>query len=102
MTNPNALARLSIVQTTSHTEHLAGHGPIVLTYLERPYTIIDRPLWWHTRGLSQTSSGYGGKPTSARCVRFPDGRERRIYVTCYSNSGTAWIMLNGLRTIVRD
>lgn len=72
------------------------------TVLERPYEIIDRPLWFHMAGLSQTASGYGKKLTSARVVRLPDGRERRVYVTIYSNSGTAWIVLDGARRIIRD
>ena len=70
------------------------------TRLEGEYSFIDKPLWWHTRGLSQTASGYGGKLTSARCVVLPDGRVRRVYVTCFSNSGTAWIVLDGCRRIV--
>lgn len=70
-------------------------------YLPEPYTILDRPLWWHLYGLTQTASGYGRKLTSSRCVRLSNGRLRRIYVTAFSNSGTAWIVLNGLRHVVR-
>lgn len=66
-------------------------------YLDRPYEVIDRPLWWHKQGRQQTKSGYGAKLTSSRCVQLPDGRVRRIYVTCYSNAGSAWIMLDGER-----
>jgi hypothetical protein len=73
-----------------------------LSYLERPYEVIDRPLAWQSAGLQQTASGYGRKLTSARIVRLPDGRERRIYVTIFSNIGTAWITLDGKRVIVRD
>lgn len=69
--------------------------------LPEPYTFVDRPLWWHTKGLQQTASGYGRKLTSARKVRLPDGRERRVYVTCFSNSGTAWIIWQGQQWIVR-
>jgi hypothetical protein len=72
-----------------------------LEYLAEPYEFIDRPLWFHVRGLSQTQSGYGTKLASSRCVKLPDGRIRRVYVTCYSNSGTAWINLDGKRLIVR-
>ena len=72
-----------------------------LEYLSEPYEVLDRPLWWHKQGLSQTASGYGRKLTSSRCVRLPDGRVRRIYVTCFSNCGTAWITLNGRMVIVR-
>jgi hypothetical protein len=65
------------------------------------YTLIDRPLWWHLRGLQQTASGYGSKLTSSRVVKLADGRERRVYVTCWSNSGTAWITLDGQQYVVR-
>lgn len=65
-----------------------------MKYLPKPYEIVDRPLWWHVAGLQQTASGYGRKLTSARCVRLPDGRERRIYITQFSNAGSAWIVLD--------
>lgn len=68
-----------------------------IEYLAEPYEIIDAPLWWHEKGLSQTRSGYGTKLTSRRKVRLPDGRTRRIYVTCFSNAGTAWVILDGKR-----
>jgi hypothetical protein len=73
-----------------------------LDYLEQPYEIVDRPLAWQRQGLQQTASGYGRKLTSTRCVRFPDGSERRIYITCFSNSGTAWINVAGKHVIVTD
>lgn len=72
------------------------------TPLPEPYEIIDRPLWWHLKGLQQTASGYGKKLTSSRCVKLPNGIVRRIYVTCWSNSGTAWIRHNGNEYTVRD
>ena len=71
------------------------------TPLEEPYEILDRPLPWQRAGLQQTASGYGRKLTSSRVVRLPDGRERRIYVTQYSNAGTAWIVLDGQKRVVR-
>jgi hypothetical protein len=69
-------------------------------YLAESYTFVDRPLWFHTAGLSQTRTGYGRKLASSRCVRLADGRERRIYITCFSNSGTAWINANGRSFVV--
>lgn len=68
--------------------------------LDAAYTLFDRRLWWHTAGLSQTASGYGKRLTSARMVRLSNGREYRVYVTCYSNSGTAWIKVRGQIYIV--
>lgn len=70
------------------------------TPLDEPYEYLDRPLWWHTRGLTQTASGYGRALTTSRYVKLPDGRMRRVYVTQYSNAGTAWIRLDGVRRIV--
>lgn len=69
-------------------------------YIAEPYTLVDRPLWWHEQGLQQTSSGYGRKLTSSRCVRFGDGIERRVYITQFSNAGTAWIKANGRAFVV--
>lgn len=63
---------------------------------------VDRPLWYHTAGLQQTASGFGKRLVSSRMVRLPDGRERRVYVTCYSNAGTSWIVLDGLKRVVSD
>jgi hypothetical protein len=76
-------------------------GNNMLDYLEDPYDVIERPLWWHKRGLSQTASGYGRKLTSSKCVKLPDGRVRRIYVTQFSNAGSAWIVLNGKTVYLR-
>ena len=71
-------------------------------YLPEPYTFEDRPLWFHTAGLQETASGYGSKLRTARMVRLPDGRTRRVYLTIYSNSGTAWIELDGLLWVIRE
>ncbi len=62
----------------------------------------DRPLWFHTAGLQETASGYGRALTSARVAVLPDGRTRRVYITIFSNSGTAWIVVDGTARIVRD
>lgn len=67
-----------------------------------PYTIEVKPLPWQTAGLQQTASGYGNKLTSSRVVRLSDGRVRRVYVTCWSNCGTAWIILDGRKLALRE
>ena len=78
------------------TEQIRIDGPIVAS-------IEDRPLWWHDRGLSFTATGYGARIPSARVVRLVgDPRPRRIYVTIYSNSGTAWLTWRGRKWIVDD
>ena len=70
------------------------------TRLDQEYELIERPLWHHKLGLSQTASGYGSKLTSSRCAKLTDGRIRRVYITCFSNAGTAWIVLDGNRRII--
>lgn len=74
---------------------------MTIEYLDEPYTIEERPLWWHKQGLTQTASGYGSKLTSSRVVRLESGAVRRIYITCYSNVGSAWIMHHGRRLYLR-
>ena len=63
-----------------------------------------RPLWYHVRGLSQTASGYGSKLTTRYCIlyRGANGRRRwrRVYVSLWSNVGTAFIIDNGKRLII--
>lgn len=60
-----------------------------------------RPLWYHTAGASQTRSGYGSALTLPWMVPVA-GKLRRVYATCWGNSGTAWIVLRGRREVVRD
>ena len=56
--------------------------------------LIVSPLWYHTRGLMQTASGYGRKLTTEWKVKY-SGRLRRIYCCCFSNSGSLYIIVNG-------
>lgn len=72
-----------------------------MEYYEGEYELIDRPLWWHKQDLTQTASGYGKKLTSSHCARLSDGKVRRIYVTQSSNAGTAWVIVNGRRLVLR-
>lgn len=57
--------------------------------------IVDAPLAWQAAGLQQTASGYGRQLNSGRIAILPDGRRRRVYVTCFSNAGTAWVRIAG-------
>jgi len=58
----------------------------------------DCPLWFHTRGLSETASGYGSKLTSRTMVRTEQsGPWRRVYVACFSNAGTTYVVIKGKR-----
>jgi hypothetical protein len=62
-------------------------------------SFVDSPLRWHLKGLQQTASGYGGKLTSSKKTWF-NGRLYRVYIMCYSNSGTAYIIVKGKRRIL--
>lgn len=63
---------------------------------------VDQPLDWQTAGLQQTASGYGRALTSSRVAVLKNGVRRRVYVTQFSNAGTAWIKFAGVRRIVRE
>lgn len=70
----------------------------------RVASVEDRPLWWQAHGLSYTATGYGRKIPSSRVVTI-DGegtRARRVYVTIFSNAGTAWIVWRGRKWIVDE
>lgn len=56
--------------------------------------LIYAPLDWQVRGLQQTASGYGYKLTSPYKIRF-EGKDYRVYVTCYSNVGSGWFRVRG-------
>jgi len=73
-----------------------------LTYLDyRKEDLIERPLWWHLKGLSYTASGYGGKIPTTHMIRH-SGRLKRVYVMIWSNSGTAYVLDHGRRLILRE
>jgi len=59
-----------------------------LNYLPYNTPTLDRPLWWHTQGLSQTASGYGRKLVTPRKA-LHNGRYYRVYATCFSTSTSA-------------
>ncbi len=46
-----------------------------------------------------TISGYGGKIPTAHWIHYA-GRWHRIYVMCYSNSGTPYVVVKGERLIL--
>lgn len=49
-----------------------------------------------------TVSGYGGKLPTSRMIRLADKRWRRVYVACYSNAGSAYIIWNGMNVLLSD
>ena len=67
-----------------------------MTYIDGPFTLTDKPLWWHLKGLQQTASGYGRKLTSRYVILLPGERKpRRLYVVQFSNSGTHYVVRKG-------
>lgn len=50
--------------------------------------------------INRSRTGYGSKIPTCYRVRTIDNRWRRVYVMCYSNSGTAYVMHGKVRTIV--
>lgn len=66
----------------SHNDHASD-------YLSTNY----RPLDWQVMGLQKTASGYGTKIPTSYTVNY-QGRERRIYVDIYGNSGHTYIIVN--------
>jgi hypothetical protein len=58
--------------------------------------LIDAPLWWHLKGLSQTATGYGRKLTTRYKVNYA-GRMRRVYATCFSNAASHWIIVKNVK-----
>lgn len=67
-------------------------------------TLVQRELWWHKAGLQQTASGYGKHLTSSWMVRLTPQtkRLRRVYVACFSNSGSPYVTVNGETFYVDD
>lgn len=73
------------------------------------YTEIEKPLWFHRRNLMQTATGYGKKLVSSKMIRLTSwgmkktgGTKRlyRVYVCCFSNSGTSYVIINRQKTII--
>jgi len=56
--------------------------------------MIDNPPGWLRAGRQETASGYGRRMNTGRSIRF-NGRMRRVYCVCYSNSVTCYIRGGG-------
>ncbi len=61
---------------------------------------IEAPLWWHTKGLMQTATGYGRKLTQSYKVKY-NGRFYRVYATCFSNVASLYIIVKGENLYIR-
>jgi hypothetical protein len=67
-------------------------------YCDRSELIVDQPDWMQ-HGLTETASGYGKRLNSGLKINF-NGKLYRIYITQFSNAGTAWFTVKGRRIIV--
>ena len=63
------------------------------------YPTTYSPLRHHVMGFTETVSGYGSKLRSPYTVAY-EGRTRRIYVTCYGNTASTWIIVNNQKVFV--
>ena len=50
----------------------------------------------HAPHYGMTVNGYGAKIPLAYRIRFSDNRIRRVYVMVYGNSGSAYVIVNGI------
>jgi hypothetical protein len=59
------------------------------------------PLWFHERGLMQTSTGYGSKLKTEYMIKY-NNRWRRVYCACFSNVGTCYVLIDGEKIIITE
>jgi hypothetical protein len=73
-----------------------------VNYLVADYETKEKPLWYHNAGLMQTASGYGKKLVSSKMLRIQGEKVwRRIYVVCFSSSGSSYILVHGKPVYLR-
>jgi len=65
---------------------------MAITYLD-PNTVINKRQGQAPFNRSRT--GYGNKIPTSWELQLADKRWRRVYVICYSNSGSAYIRTKG-------
>ena len=73
-------------------------GDFERIYADRSELLYDPPKWMKL-GLQETASGYGKRLNSGLKISF-NGKLYRIYITIFSNAGTAWFVTKGRRIVV--
>lgn len=63
-----------------------------ITYLDPARVTAKRQ---GTPPLSRSRTGYGNKLPTSWELRLDDKRWRRVYVVCWSNSGSAYVLVKG-------
>lgn len=61
--------------------------------------ITYKPLAWQLLGLQYTASGYGTKIPTRWMVRH-EGRQRRVYACCISNTETLYVLVKRWPVVV--
>lgn len=87
---------------TQHRDKIAIYNAIGGTIGQFVNQVVDKPLEWQLHGLQQTASGYGSKLTTRYTVNCADGRVRRVYARCYSNTAWFYIIVKGLKVTIPD
>lgn len=72
-----------------------------MNILKGPVHVRVKETWWQKQGLSFTASGYGAAiPT--RYVTTINGREHRIYAVVYSNNGSLYVRIRGVKYFIDE
>jgi hypothetical protein len=66
---------------------------------DKAVDLVNRPLWFHLRGLAETATGYGARLRTSHMIRWQGRRKgivlRRVYCTIWGNAGSCWVVLDG-------
>ena len=74
-----------------------------IEYVPEGFEAKINELPWQRRGLTWTATGYGRKIPSTRMIRLQGEKIwRRVYVVCYSNAGTSYVVIQGKPRYIRD
>ncbi len=61
--------------------------------------LIHAPTKWQKMGLQETRTGYGRRLNSGLKIEYC-GKLYRIYITIFSNNGSAWFTVKGKKIFV--
>ncbi len=66
-----------------------------------PLETIEKPLWWQSRGLMYTATGYGKKIPTQYMVKHQN-RWKRVYCCIFSNIGSVYIVNRGHNLFLQE
>ena len=93
------------VRNVGWSFHMGINGGVTMSELKYinmwDHEVKEKLLWWQLKGLMQTVTGYGGKLSTTKMIKV-NGRWHRIYVMQYSNSGSAYILVNKEKIFIRE